>query len=130
MPFLNVKVGAARTPELATQVATTLLELTATLLGKDPRLTSIAIDWVDPADWFIGGRSLAEQRKTSFYFDIRVTDESNIRDEKAKYIREAFAALGRLLGDLHEESYIHVIDARAGAYGFGGRTQEYRYQHP
>ena len=35
-----------------------------------------------------------------------------------------------LLGDLHEESYIHVQDVRAAAYGYGGKTQEYRYQHP
>ena len=129
MPILNVKVGAVRTPDLGRQIAATLLELTASILGKDPRLTSIAIDWTDPADWFVGGRTLAEQGKTSFYFDIRVTDESNTKDEKARYLREVFAAMRGLLGDLHEESYIHVMDARAGAYGYGGLTQEYRYQH-
>jgi 4-oxalocrotonate tautomerase len=26
-------------------------------------------------------------------------------------------------------SYIHVIDARAAAYGYGGLSQEYRHQH-
>jgi 4-oxalocrotonate tautomerase len=130
VPILTVKVGAVRTPELTQRIAATLLELTASILRKDPLLTAIAIEYVDPADWIVGGRSLAEQRKSSVYFDIRVTDESNTRDEKARYIREAFAALARLLGDLHEESYIHVIDARAGSYGYGGRTQEYRYQHP
>jgi 4-oxalocrotonate tautomerase len=26
-------------------------------------------------------------------------------------------------------SYVHVIDARAAAYGYGGKTQEYRYHH-
>ena len=129
MPILNVRVGAVRTPDLARNIAATLLELTASILGKDPRLTSIAIDWVDPADWFVGGRSLAEQGKTSFYFDVRVTDESNTKDEKARYLRGVFAALRGLLGDLHEESYIHVMDVRAGAYGYGGLTQEYRYQH-
>jgi len=129
MPILNVRVGAVRTPDLARNIAATLLELTASILGKDPRLTSIAIDWVDRADWFVGGRSLAEQGKTSFYFDIRVTDESNTKDEKARYLRGVFAALRGLLGDLHEESYIHVMDVRAGAYGYGGLTQEYRYQH-
>ena len=33
----------------------------------------------------------------------------------------------RILGDLHDESYIYVEDVRAAAYGFGGRTQEFRY---
>jgi 4-oxalocrotonate tautomerase len=28
-----------------------------------------------------------------------------------------------------EHSYVHVADLRASAYGYGGRTQEYRHQH-
>jgi len=56
-----------------------------------------------------------------------VVDGTNTKDEKAQYIAESFAAFGRLLGDLHPESYIHVQDVRAEAYGFGGLTQEYRY---
>jgi hypothetical protein len=36
----------------------------------------------------------------------------------------------RLLGNVHPESYVYVQDVRATAYGFGGRTQEYRHQHP
>lgn len=127
MPFLNVKVSARRSPELSTRIAALLLELTTRILGKQPQLTSIAIEYVDPDDWIVGGRSLTEQRKSSFYFDIRVTDETNTKAEKARYIREAFDGFAALLGDLHEESYIHVIDARAAAYGYGGRTQEARF---
>jgi 4-oxalocrotonate tautomerase len=33
------------------------------------------------------------------------------------------------LGNLHEESYIYVQDVRATSYGYGGKTQEYRYHH-
>lgn len=40
---------------------------------------------------------------------------------------EAFAARGRILVDLHPESYIYVQDVRAEAYGYGGLNQEYRY---
>ncbi|MCB1916563.1 MAG: hypothetical protein KDG52_12715 [Rhodocyclaceae bacterium] len=77
----------------------------------------------------MGGRTLAEQGKASFYFDIKVTDESNTRAEKARYIAECFAAFEHLLGEVHEESYIHVHDVRSAAYGYGGRTQEYRLHH-
>jgi 4-oxalocrotonate tautomerase len=41
----------------------------------------------------------------------------------------AFKAFSTLLGDLHEESYIYVQDVRATSYGYGGKTQEYRFQH-
>ncbi|HEX7927210.1 MAG TPA: tautomerase family protein, partial [bacterium] len=82
-----------------------------------------------PDAWIVGGRSLTEQRKSSIFVDIKVTDETNTKQEKAQFIREAFAAFSELLGNLHEESYIHVHDVRAAAYGYGGYTQEYRYHH-
>jgi 4-oxalocrotonate tautomerase len=130
MPILNVKVSAKKSPELTQKIATTLLELTTRVLGKDPRLTSIAIDYVDPENWIVGGKSLTEQGKNSVYFDIKITDETNTKAEKAKYIKEAFAAFSELFGNLHEESYIYVQDVRAAAYGYGGKTQEHRFQHP
>jgi 4-oxalocrotonate tautomerase len=127
MPILNVKVSAKRSPEMTRAIADILLDLTARVLHKKREVTSIAIDYVDPADWIVGGRSLAEQGRSSIYFDIKITDETNTKDEKAEYIRLAFEAFARLLGDLHEESYIYVQDVRAAAYGYGGKTQEFRY---
>jgi len=130
MPILNVKVSATRSAQTSKEIAGVLLELTTRILGKKPDVTAIAIDYVDPDDWIVGGRSLREQGKSSFYFDIKITDETNTKAEKAEYIAEVFAAFERLLGNLHEESYIYVQDVRAGSYGYGGKTQEYRYHHP
>ncbi|MBV8657717.1 MAG: tautomerase family protein [Burkholderiales bacterium] len=129
MPILNVKVSARKSPEMTKAISSTLLDLTTTILRKNPAVTAIAIDYVDPADWIVGGRTLAEQGKHSFYFDIKITDETNTKDEKARYIAAAFEAFAGLLGELHEESYILVEDVRAASYGYGGKTQEYRYQH-
>lgn len=129
MPILNVKISATRSTEMTSRIAKTLLELTSRILHKDPAVTSIAIDYVSPQDWIVGGKTLAEQGKSSIYFDIKITDETNSKAEKAQYIREAFDAFSILLGPLHNESYIYVQDVRASAYGFGGLTQEYRYQH-
>ena len=127
MPILNVKVSAAKSKEMTTNIAKLLLELTTRILHKDPDLTAIAIEYVDPEDWIVGGKSLAEQGKSSVYFDIKITDETNTKAEKAQYIREAFQAFGALLGNLHDESYIYVQDVRAAAYGYGGKTQERRF---
>jgi 4-oxalocrotonate tautomerase len=129
MPILNVKVSATKTPELTRRIAELLLDLTVRILKKKRDVTAIAIDYIDPDDWIVGGRSLSEHGKSSFYFDIKITDETNSKDEKAQYIKEAFAGFAALLGDLHEESYIYVQDVRAASYGYGGLTQEYRYQH-
>jgi 4-oxalocrotonate tautomerase len=130
MPILNVQVSAPRTPELSERITEALLELTSRVLGKRRDLTAVVIDYVDPRDWFIAGQSLAELKKTSFYFDVKVVDETNTKAEKARYVAEAFDLFERLLGNLHHESYVYVQDVRASAYGFGGRTQEYRHQHP
>lgn len=130
MPILNVKVSVKRSDEMTRAIGELLTDLTSRILGKNPAVTAIAIDYVDPRDWLAGGKTLAEQGKSSVYFDVKITDETNTKDEKARYVREAFDGFAKLLGDLHEESYIYVQDVRADAYGYGGRTQEWRYHHP
>jgi 4-oxalocrotonate tautomerase len=127
MPILNVKVSKTADPAFTQAISGTLLELTSRILRKKRELTAIVIDYVPPENWIVGGASLAAQGKNSFYFDIKVVDGTNTKDEKAQYIHEAFDAFGKLLGDLHDESYIYIHDVRAEAYGFGGLTQEYRY---
>jgi 4-oxalocrotonate tautomerase len=127
MPILNVKVGARKSAALTKAIAGTLSDLTTRILHKKPEVTAIAIDYVDPDDWIVAGKSLSEHGKSSFYFDIKITDETNSKEEKAQYIRESFDALSELLGNVHEESYIYVQDVRAAAYGYGGKTQEFRF---
>ena len=130
MPILNVKISAKKSAGMSKAISDILLELTGRILHKKREVTSIAIEYVDPDDWIVAGSSLTEQGKSSLYFDIKITDETNTKAEKAQYIREAFAAFSQLLGNLHEESYIYVEDVRATAYGYGGLTQEYRFHHP
>lgn len=127
MPILNVKVSGQKNIATTKAINELLLDLTHRILGKKKEVTSIAIDYVDPDYWFVGGKLLSEQGKSSFYFDIKITDETNTKDEKAQYIQEAFSGFERILGSLHEESYIYVQDVRATSYGYGGKTQEYRY---
>ena len=97
------------------------------VLGKDPKVTATVVEEVAAANWFAGGRSLADQKLASFALEIRVTEGTNTKDEIGDFIAQTFAFMARLLGPLHEESYIHVIEARGHAYGYGGLTQERRY---
>ena len=127
MPILNVKVSRPADAALTQRIASTLLALTSRILKKQPEVTSIAIDYVPPEHWVVAGRTLVEHRKSSFYFDIKVTEGTNTKDEMAQYVREAFDAFAAILGDLHEESYVYVEEVHGFAYGYGGRTQEFRY---
>ncbi len=129
MPILNVKVSSDPSPDLTSQINSLLLDITSRILKKKPELTAIAIDYVSRDHWSIGGKSLRDLGNNSVYFDIKITDETNTKDEKARYIAEAFTGFEKLLGELDEKSYVYIQDVRAATYGYGGRTQEYRYQN-
>lgn len=126
MPILNVTLSTAPDTAQSERIAATLLRLTGEILHKAPELTSIAIAHVPSAHWFIGAETLARQKRTSFFLDIKITDETNTAAEKSAYIAAVFREMGALLGELHEVSYVHVDDARPAAWGWGGLTQQYR----
>jgi 4-oxalocrotonate tautomerase len=128
MPLITVTYASSRNaPTLKADIAAAVSELTAKILRKDPKVTAIIVKSVDAADWFAGGRSLAEQKLASYWLDIHITEGTNTKDEKAVYLAAMFKRMGELLGPLHHESYLHVDEVRGDAYGFGGLTQERRY---
>ena len=126
MPILNLQLSTAPDAQQSAAIAATLSRLTAELLHKAPELTSVAIRHIDGAHWFVGGQSLQQQGRTSFFLDVLISDETNTAAEKAAYIAAVHAAMTLALGPLHEVSYIHVHDARQAAWGYGGLTQQFR----
>ncbi|HZH51075.1 MAG TPA: tautomerase family protein [Microvirga sp.] len=127
MPILNLKVSAPRSASLSQTLSDGLVDLTARILRKNPAITAVAIDYVPPEHWIVGGRTLADHGKASFWLDIKVVDGTNTKDEKAQYLSEVFSFMRQVLGELHEESYVLVHEVAADAYGYGGLTQEHRY---
>lgn len=129
MPFLHILISGARDAALAEAVAQRAVDITARLLGKQPEHTAVAVDFVDASLWFIAGRALRESRARSFHWSVSITDETNTKAEKAAYLDAVHGTMQELLGEVAEPAYVHLADLRASAYGFGGRTQEYRHQH-
>ena len=128
MPLITVTYSSSRqAPSLKADIAAAVTELTANILRKDAGVAAVIVKSVEAADWFAGGRSLADQKLASFWLDVHVSEGTNTKDEKADYIAATFRRMGELLGPLHHETYIHVDEVRGDAYGFGGLTQERRY---
>jgi 4-oxalocrotonate tautomerase len=127
MPIINVSVTGKPDPSLSQRIALQVTDLTRLHLQKDPTLTSVAIHYVDPSHWFAGGQSLAAQGANTFWIDIKVVDGTNTKAELAKYLEAVFATLSSTLGKTHTESYILVHEVPAASYGFGGKTQEFRF---
>lgn len=127
MPIINIAVTTSPNAERSARIAGKVTELTRQHLRKDPTVTAVAISHIDPSHWFAGGQSLAAQGVESFFLDIKVVDGTNTKGELADYMAAVFSAMGEALGGVHAESYVHVHEVSAAAYGFGGITQEYRY---
>ena len=128
MPHIVLQLSGPMDAGLAARSVDKVIDLTCRVLGKRPEVISIQTLFTPSEQWFIGGKTLAQSGQSAFHLDISVTDETNTKAEKAQFIRELYAAMKVLRPNLHECSYTHVIDARAAAYGYGGRTQEYRHQ--
>ena len=128
MPLITLTYAApgASKPQRGA-IAATASHLSSAILGKDPNVTAVIVTESSAEDWFCGGQSLADAKLASFWLDIHVTDGTNTKDEKAAFVAAVFKAMRELLGPLHNESYVHVHDVRADAYGYGGLTQERRY---
>ena len=127
MPIVNVTVSGRPDAAQARRIAETVSDLTRRHLRKDPTITSVAVHFIEPEFWFVGGRSLAERRAESFWLDIKVVDGSNLKTEIAEYLRATFEALSASLGPTDPESYALVHEVPAAAYGYGGKSQEFRF---
>jgi len=130
MPYLHLQLSGTRDDALARRAAGTAVELTAGILHKDRALTAVVVEFIEPAHWFIAGQPLSIGGPRSYHWYASITDETNTKAEKSRYIAAVHQAMAELLGDVAEHSYVHVADLRASAYGYGGRTQEARYQQP
>ncbi|MDX8439855.1 tautomerase family protein [Mesorhizobium australafricanum] len=127
MPIITISVTGKPDAKLSAAIAKEATEITATQLRKDPTITAVAVNYIDPQHWFAGGKSLAEHGSNTFWLDIKVVDGTNTKLELEAYLKAIFEAFGRLLGDVHEESYAFVHEVPASAYGYGGKTQEFRF---
>src|SRR3978361_1559949 len=128
MPMITVQYA---TPDaktgLAPAIAAAVAKFNPGILKKDPNITAINVEESDAATWFIGGKPLTQHQLAAFWVDVRITDGTNTREEKAAFVAAVFEAMKGLLGPLHNECYVHVDDVRGDAYGYGGLTQNERY---
>jgi len=130
MPYLHIQISGARDDALAARTAEAAAELTAGILHKDRALTAVVVEFIEPAHWFVAGNALSASTARGYHWYVSITDETNTKADKARYIAAVHTAMIELLGTVAEHSYVQVADVRASAYGYGGKTQEYRYQQP
>ncbi|AXA66792.1 MULTISPECIES: tautomerase family protein [Pseudomonas] len=128
MPHITLQLSGERDETLGQRAVLLINDLIKECLGKRPEDMATTLNYIPDSDWFLGGQSLATLGGSAFHLDISITDETNTKGEKARFLHQVQAAMATLRPDLHHLCYVHLIDARATAYGFGGRSQEWRHQ--
>jgi 4-oxalocrotonate tautomerase len=121
MPLVTARICAEPGRELTAEVVRALTDPTVGILGKERKRTTVVVDYTPAERWARGGILPAR----GFYVEVKVTQHSNSRDEKARYVHLVNQALHDLL---HGTSgYVIINEIGADAWGYGGVTQEARY---
>ncbi|WP_181704579.1 tautomerase family protein [Chthonobacter rhizosphaerae] len=129
MPLITVSYATDR-PDgevLKPAIARLVTRFAASCLHKRPDLTAVIVQRVPAESWTVGGRTVAGSGLATYALTITITDGTNTKREKAAFLAAVHAGMAEVLGPLFPESYVHVSDARAEAYGYGGLTQEFRH---
>ncbi|MGV0168784.1 tautomerase family protein [Furfurilactobacillus sp. WILCCON 0119] len=127
MPYLRVRVVGEQHQGQADEIAKMLTNLTVTVLKKARPVVAIDLAFVPAAHWYIGGQAVADTDKPTFFLEIKLTEGTNTREQKAQFLTEVYSRMTTILGDLNEASYVVIQDVNGNSWGFGGQTQEFRY---
>lgn len=127
MPIIEVKLSGAENAALAGEVAAGISRLTKEVLNKKPEVTVVNVSFLSDQLWFVNSESLASLGQRSFHLLIKITDSTNVKIEKANYIKSVHDLLSQLLVDIHPVSYTAIQEMKADAYGYDGSTIEYKY---
>ncbi len=128
MPMMTIRyVSPVPRPELRPQIAALASRLGAETLGKEPAVTVVLVEQAEPESWFIAGKHPTDAGLSVFWLTITITEGTNTKAETTAFVKSVFEGMRKLLGPLHENSYVYVQAANGDAYGYGGRTQNSRW---
>ena len=92
MPHIVVHLSGQPDPAISRRVVESVAGLTQSVLGKKLPVIAITLQYIPHEQWFIGGQALSELGRNAFHLDISVTDETNTKAEKARYIQDIYDA--------------------------------------
>ncbi|TDO82856.1 4-oxalocrotonate tautomerase [Flavobacterium chryseum] len=127
MPIISLKVSGKEDTALAKELAVIISDLTKKVLNKKPEVTVVTVSFIPDDLWFINSESLTELNAKSFHLTIKISDSTNLKEDKAQYIDAVHHALAARLGTIHPVSYTAIEETRADAYGYDGLTIEYKW---
>lgn len=130
MPFARLTIAD---PGLAADTQQELVEAITGLLESDlHKEADVAVCHINvvPADrWYVAAQPSAEA--TGAHLEVSITAGTNTNDEKAAFLRDAYAALHDALGALPAAAYVALYELDGHSYGYNGISQtERKRRHP
>ena len=131
MPILTLKTTATVSDEQAQSMMRQLSQLSTRILNKRAEVTACVFEVIPAGRWWVGGESGASVQAQ---LSIQVTQGTNTRDEKQRFVQQAYEVLQAHLSEpsLNPICYVSVLEVPADGWGYGGLTQQQRSQmaHP
>jgi len=123
MPFIDLRIDPMPTAEQASLLAHGITDALAEEAGKRREVTAVRIAGSQALLWTVGGE---RSPVTTAYLDVKITQGTNSREEKAALIERLHRLLAETLGALAEASYIVIHELPAESWGYAGLTQAAR----
>ncbi|KLT67078.1 tautomerase family protein [Pedobacter sp. BMA] len=127
MPILNLKLSGPEDVSLSKKLAEELTKSVVEILHKKYELISIIISFHDEAHWWINNESLSDLNAKSFHLEIKITDSTNLKNEKSALIHKVHKIMSTHLVNIHPISYTAITEMSADSFGYDGSTTEYKY---
>ncbi|AXH15912.1 tautomerase family protein [Malaciobacter mytili] len=122
MPYINLKTNLQDFEDKEASILELIVSKTKQILKKDEKVTSVLLEKVPFNNWYIN-----KKNEFTFFLEIKITKDSNTKEEKALYIKEIFEGFKALNIKINKASYVLIDEIAGNSWGYGGITQEYRY---
>lgn len=126
MPYINIRLGVKLNNTQRDQLNQKTTLFMNTIMGKRREVTVVHIQEDDPKQWATNAIALNKEDPTGAFVDIKVTEGTNTREEKAEMILQTVKMLQGVVGTIQEACYVIIDDIPANSWGYGGKTQAAR----
>jgi len=126
MPIITMQTNISLSNEIMNKIVEEFIQITTGILRKKKSVIVVKIDYdKNYSHWYVNGENI-NNSNVLFALNILITKGTNTKEEKSKWIKEAWRIMSQLIGDLSSPNYISINEIDADNWGFNGKTQEER----
>ena len=123
MPFIRISVaGSAPSHDQVAQLQMKTTQLMASILGKRPEVTVVAIESAAASHWSVGGKRLPEGQ-TLAQMEAFITAGTNSEQEKSDFISAAHQMIASVFNQPMSPLYVLILEVDGADWGYDGKTQ-------